>query len=107
MTASKNIPTCLRESPAAMWCSGLRQTASYSTARATLSNIVAFSCLAARTIAAEACWTTHGGDHDRCHTEKEVAPISESQFMSGRPLAYTRSCECFHDGCINAGSGVS
>src|SRR5579871_3740027 len=89
MTASKNIPTCLRESPAAMWCSGLRQTASYSTARATLSNIVAFSCLAARTIAAEACWTTHGGHHDRCHTEKEVAP-------DFRVTIHERASPCLH-----------
>src|ERR1017187_6565026 len=54
MMASRKISTCWTESPDSSRCSDLRQTASYSIARGTLSNSVACRCRTARIMAADA-----------------------------------------------------
>src|ERR1035441_10886287 len=54
MMASRKTSACRSESPASIRCSNLRQTASYSMARGTLSNNVACPCRTARIMAAEA-----------------------------------------------------
>src|ERR1035437_3471424 len=54
MTASRKISTCWTESPDSSRCSDLRQTASYSSARGTLSDRVACRCRIARIMAADA-----------------------------------------------------